>query len=232
MDHPLQQSKVATSSEELFYEIYSHIDEPDGFYGIKPADLHQFLSRRYHHEKQWEKALQFHGATLEAEPDNATSTDGLLQSISSWGFNHLVMNTLRSTSSTSSTSLDYRLGWRTETWDLPERKEYSSESSLYFAVRAVYQERNSSLTDAVIDKGLSCTMERLRILGSENLIEIREIVREIMCLKEVDDWRKGPIQTRLQTCQVKSDDWSKYIEIDSHFECVDFSFISEIYTHS
>ena len=232
VDHPLQQSKVTTSSEELFYEIYSHIDEPDGFYGIKPADLHQFLSRRYHHEKQWEKALQFHGATLEAEPDNATSTDGLLQSISSWGFNHLVMNTLRSTSSTSSTSLDYRLGWRTETWDLPERKEYSSESSLYFAVRAVYQERNSSLTDAVIDKGLSCTMERLRILGSENLIEIREIVREIMCLKEVDDWRKGPIQTRLQTCQVKSDDWSKYIEIDSHFECVDFSFISEIYTHS
>lgn len=231
VDHSLQQSKTLTSSEELFYEIYSHIDEPDGFYGIKPADLHQFLSRRYHHEKQWDKALQFHGATLEAEPDNTTSTDSLLQSLSSWGFNHLVMNTLRSTSSTGTTSLDYRLGWRTETWDLPERKEYSSESSLYFAIRAVYQERNSRLVDEVIDKGMSCTMERLRTLGSENLIEIREIVREIMCLKEVNDWRRRTIQTRLQTRQVKTGDWSKYIEIDSHFECVYSSFIPETHTH-
>jgi len=229
VDHSLQQSKTSTSSEELFYEIYSHIDEPDGFYGIKPADLHQFLSRRYHHEKQWDKALQFHGATLEAEPDNTTSTDSLLQSLSSWGFSHLVMNTLRSTSSTGTTSLDYRLGWRTETWDLPERKEYSSESSLYFAIRAVYQERNSRLVDEVIDKGMSCTMERLRTLGSENLIEIREIVREIMCLKEVNDWRRGTIQT--QTRQVKIGNWSKYIEIDSHFECVHSSFIPETHTH-
>jgi len=141
------------------------------------------------------------------------------------------MNTLRSTSSTGTTSLDYRLGWRTETWDLPERKEYSSESSLYFAIRAVYQERNSRLVDEVIDKGMSCTMERLRTLGSENLIEIREIVREIMCLKEVNDWRRGTIQTRLQTRQVKIGNWSKYIEIDSHFECVHSSFIPETHTH-
>jgi ataxia telangiectasia mutated family protein len=218
MDHPLEQCDAPRSSEELLYEIYSHIDEPDGFYGIKTEDIHQFLARRYHHEKQWEKALQFHGATVEAEPGNTMGSEGLLQSFSSFGFSHLVMNTLRTTSSIGSSSLDYRLGWRTETWDLPERNAFSTGSSLYFAIRAIYRERNPRTVDAVIHRGLSRTMDRLRSLGSENLTEIREIVREVMCLKQVSDWRENATQSRLQKREIKIDDWLDLISIESSFE--------------
>lgn len=221
LDHPLQHTGNAPSPEELLYEIYSHIDEPDGFYGIKTDNLHQFLARRYHHERQWEKALQFHGATLEAEPSNATSSDGLLQSFSAFGFSHLVMNTLRTNSSSTSTSLDYRLGWRTETWDLPERREFSAGSSLYFAIRAIYQERDSRVIDSVIHKGFSRTMDKLRSLGSENLTEIREVVREIMCLKQIHDWRKDPAQDRLRKREVKPSNWTEFTEIDSRFDFPD-----------
>ncbi|KAJ3557512.1 hypothetical protein NP233_g11720 [Leucocoprinus birnbaumii] len=225
LDYPHQRPQNGTSPEELLYEIYSHIDEPDGFYGIKTDNLHQFLARRYHHEKQWGKALQFHGAALEAEPSNATESDGLLQSFSAFGFSHLVMNTLRTDSSTSSTSLDYRLGWRTGTWDLPERKEFSAGSSLYFAVRAVYQERDSLTIKSTIHKGFRRTMDRLRSLGSENLSEIREVVREIMCLKQIDDWRKASTQNRLQKRQVDPNLWKDLVDIDPHFDFPDLETI-------
>lgn len=217
-DHPVSQSQDVTPPEEILYEIYSHIDEPDGFYGIKTNDLQQFLVRRFHHEKQWEKALQFHGATVEADPTNAAGSDGLFQSFSSFGFNHLVMNTLRLSGSTASSGLDYRLGWRTETWDLPERKDFSSGSPLYFALRALYRERNPRTGDVIIQKSFSRTMDRLRNLGPENMTEIREIVQELMCLKQVNDWRSGVTQNRLQYRDVKIDEWSDFLDIDPQFE--------------
>jgi ataxia telangiectasia mutated family protein len=215
VDYP-QRPEDVTPSDELLFEIYSHIDEPDGFYGIKTNDLQYFLVRRYHHEKQWEKALQYHGATFESEPNNITGSDGLLQSFSSFGFSHLVMNTLRTTRSTSSSALDYRLGWRAETWDLPERKGYSAGSSLYFSLRAIYRERNTRVIDSVIRKGSSRTMDRLRTLGAENMAEIREVVQEIMCLKQANDWRKS--ESRLRNVPRMQDEWSDFVSIDPRFE--------------
>ncbi|KXN87389.1 Serine/threonine-protein kinase TEL1 [Leucoagaricus sp. SymC.cos] len=227
VDHPSEQAEGTSSEEELLYEIYAHIDEPDGFYGIKTSDLHQFLVRRYHHEKQWEKALQFHGATVEAEPSNGAGSDGLLESFSFFGFNHLVMNTLRTSSSTSSSVLDYRLGWRTETWDLPERKDFPAGSSLYFAVRAVYQERSARVVDLVVRKGLSRTMDRLKNLGPENMTEIREAVQEIMCLKQINDWRTNELQSRRQQPEIRPEEWSDVVSIDPRF---DFSDLETIMT--
>ncbi|KAF9454347.1 hypothetical protein P691DRAFT_788809 [Macrolepiota fuliginosa MF-IS2] len=226
-DHPVSRPGEVPASEELLYEIYSHIDEPDGFYGIKTKDLQQFLIRRFHHEKQWEKALQFHGAAVEADPTNAAGSDGLFQSFSSFGFNHLVMDTLRLSGSASSSVLDYRLGWRTETWDLPERKDFSSGSSLYFALRALYRERNPRTTDTIIQRGFWRTMDKLRTLGSENMTEIREIVQEIMCLKQVNDWRNCATQNRLQRRDINIDEWSDLFNIDPQF---DFSDLENIMT--
>lgn len=218
VDHPSIEVQDTTTPEELLYEIYSHIDEPDGFYGIRTNDLQQFLIRRFHHEKQWDKALQFHGATVEADPNYIAGSDGLLQAFSSFGFNHLVMNTLRTPGSGSSSALDYRLGWRTETWDLPERKEFSTGSSLYFTLRALYRERNPRTIDSITQRAFLRTMDRLRNLGSENMTEIREIVQEIMCLKQINNWRDDITQDRLHDRNIKVDDWSDFFHIDTHFE--------------
>ncbi len=61
-------------------------------------------------------------------------------------------------------------------------------------------------------------MDRLRNLGSENMTEMREIVQEIMCLEQVNDWMKSPTQTRLQNRDIKIDDWSDLLSIHSSFE--------------
>ena len=212
-----------SSAEQVLYEIYAHIDEPDGFYGIKSNDLQQFLVRRFHHEQQWEKAFRFHGAALEAGRER-NSEEGLLKAFHSFGFDHLAIDTLQNSRGnsfrSSSASMSYRLGWRTETWDLPDRVENAASVSLYKSLRAIYRERDPRVLDSIIRASLFAEMARMRSLGSENLAEIREAAQDLMCLNQVSQWRQDPIQRRLETRSFDSADWDNFVNIGSGFKCV------------
>ncbi|KAG0709334.1 hypothetical protein DFH29DRAFT_870306 [Suillus ampliporus] len=213
-------------TEHILFEIYSHIDEPDGFYGIRTADLRHFLIKRFHHEKQWEKAFRFHGAALEAGSPEAVDTDGLLSSFHAFGFDHLAIGTLQTSqigfdTRTSSSAMCYQLGWRTETWDLPDNAGDSSGATLYQALRAVYRERDPRAVDAIVRSSLHDEMTRLRQLGTENISGIREVARNIMCLGQITQWRSHPMQQQLSR---KSEDTSglpKLEEINSDFQFTD-----------
>jgi ataxia telangiectasia mutated family protein len=217
------------TAEQILFDIYSHIDEPDGFYGIKTKDLHQFLIKRFHHEKQWDKAFHFHGAALEAGTKDTTTSEGLLQSFHSFGFDHLAINTLQgsliaSGSAFNSTSMNYRLGWRTETWDLPVRADRSNPGSLlYLVLRAVHRERGPKAIDAVLRHSLAEEMGRLRTLGSESLAEIREVTQNLMCLCQVTHWRSSRIQDRLAGKQTDLQAWKDFNHLDGDFEYVSVS---------
>ncbi|KAI0306020.1 hypothetical protein B0F90DRAFT_1695380 [Multifurca ochricompacta] len=172
----------AADTENILFEIYSHIEEPDGFYGIRTRDLHQFLLKRFHHEHQWEKAFKFHGAALEARSQGSVDTEGVLQS--------LVQQNVFDASNlgVTSSNMVYHLGWRTETWDLPDQASSSGSGiALYNALRAV--------VDTITKKALLGEMNRLRALGDEDLVGIREVARNIMCLSQVKLWMKD-----LQEC--------------------------------
>ncbi|KAF8163206.1 hypothetical protein B0H34DRAFT_744937 [Crassisporium funariophilum] len=209
------------STEQILYEIYSHIDEPDGFYGIKTKDLHQFLVKRFHHERQWEKAFRFHGAALEAGQYDAGEQEGLLKSFHFFGFDHLAidMQNSRGTSlnTNASSSMSYRLGWRTETWDLPERTENGSSAPLYNSLRAIYRERDSGVLDGTIRTSLYKEMDRMRSLGSENLAEIREVAQDLMCLSQIVQWRQDALQKRLEQKLVEPKVWKEFMDIDNGF---------------
>ncbi|KAG1746583.1 uncharacterized protein EDB91DRAFT_1345361 [Suillus paluster] len=214
-----------TDTEHILFEIYSHIDEPDGFYGIRTADLRHFLIKRFHHEKQWEKAFRFHGAALEAGSPEAVDTDGLLSSFHAFGFDRLAIGTLQTSqigdSRNSSSAMCYQLGWRTETWDLPDYAGDSSGATLYQALRAVYRERNPRAVDAIVRSSLDDEMTRLRQLGTENISGIREVARNIMCLGQITQWRSHSMQQQLSR---KSEDISslpKLEEINPDFQFTD-----------
>ncbi|KAJ6610217.1 hypothetical protein B0H10DRAFT_2438144 [Mycena sp. CBHHK59/15] len=216
------------AAEQILYEIYSHIDEPDGFYGIKTQDLHQFLIKRFHHEKQWEKAFQFHSAALEAGSKQAAEADGLVQSFHSFGFNHLAIDTLQSSSfgtgaAFNSPGMNYRLGWRTETWDLPDRKgERNPGAPLYLALRAVHRERNPLVIQTVLRDAVCEEMGRLGALGSENLAEIRDAAQTLMCLNQVAQWFHSTIQDCLASRQTDISNWAGFVDLDPGFEFSDF----------
>ena len=213
-----------SSTEQVLYEIYAHIDEPDGFYGIKSNDLQQFLVRRFHHEKQWEKAFRFHGAALEAGSERNGDGEGLLKAFHSFGFDHLAIDTLRNSegnpSRGPSASMSYRLGWRTETWDLPDRVENADSVPLYKSLRAIYRERDPRVLDGIIRASLFAEMTHMRSLGSENLAEIREAAQDLMCLNQITQWRQDFIQDRLETRSFDLGDWDSFINIGSEFKCV------------
>ncbi|RDB20837.1 Serine/threonine-protein kinase TEL1 [Hypsizygus marmoreus] len=211
------------SSEDILYEIYRHIDEPDGFYGINDKDLHQNLMKRFHHEKQWEKAFRFHGAALEADGSHGGHVEGLVKSFHYFGFDHLANETLQDNSfhganTRTSPSTRYRLAWRTETWDLPDCDEQSTGASLYLALRAIHRERDERKVDGVLRRGLSREMMRLRALGSENFTEIREVVQDLMCLHEVVKWRSDFIQVCLTSKHFSGQHWDELAEVDFDFD--------------
>ncbi|KAG2132781.1 hypothetical protein DEU56DRAFT_812008 [Suillus clintonianus] len=216
----------AAGTEHLLFEIYSHIDEPDGFYGIKTADLRHFLIKRFHHEKQWEKAFRFHGAALEAGSPEAVDTDGLLSSFHAFGFDRLAINTLQTSqigldTRNSSSAMCYQLGWRTETWDLPDNAGDSSGATLYQALRAVYRERDPRAVDAIVRSSLDDEMTRLRQLGTENISGIREVARNIMCLGQITQWRSDSMQQQLSSKSEDTHNLPRLEEIDSDIEFTD-----------
>jgi ataxia telangiectasia mutated family protein len=211
------------AAEQILFEIYSHIDEPDGFYGITTTDLRQFLIKRFHHEKQWEKAFRFHGAALEASGRSTDDAEGLLNSFHAFGFDHLAIETLQSShmgveSNASSSGMNYRLGWRTETWDLPDRHEDDLGASLYLALRAVYRERDMLTVDSILHNALFSEMTKLRMLGPENLAEIRQVAQNLMCLNQVTHWRGKGIQKSLESKHIDINKWSDFIHVDPDFE--------------
>ncbi|KAJ7066636.1 hypothetical protein C8F01DRAFT_981361 [Mycena amicta] len=216
-----------TDPEDILYEIYAHIDEPDGFYGINARDTNKFIMKRLHHEKQWNKAFQFHSAALEASSTNVQEASGLLRAFHSFGFHHLAMDTLQKSSLSGGapikSDMSYQLGWRTETWDLPEQTEEGGPGvSLYNALRAVYRARSPRAIQAVVHRSIFSEMERLRVLGSENLTEIRDAAQNLMCLNQVSQWFKAESQSRLGSRRPNVADWASFVELGKGFEFSDF----------
>ena len=218
-------SSSSADPENILFEIYSHIEEPDGFYGIKTQDLHHFLLKRFHHEHQWEKAFKFHGAALEARRQGGVDTEGVLHSLYSFGFDTLALSVQQNVFDASnlgatSSNMVYHLGWRTETWDLPDQASSSgSGTALYNALRAVFRERDPQAVDTIVRKALMNETERFRLLGDEDLAGIREVARNVMCLSQVNSL-KMDLQECLNSGMLDPALWSNFVQIDGHFESV------------
>jgi ataxia telangiectasia mutated family protein len=213
----------SSDSEQDYYNIYSHIEEPDGFYGIKSKDLLQFLVRRFRHENEWDKAFRFHGAALEAGWTETSAEDGMRSSLHAFGFNRLAMNALQHGGSQddeadSRPRLNYELGWRTATWDLPDAPGAADDSaSLYFAMRSVHRERNGDAIQSAIQTAFMTEMSRLRELGNENVAGVRQVVRSMMCIQQVAEWHSAR-QERAPTQAVWVEPTGSVS--DPKFECV------------
>ncbi|GAA5948981.1 hypothetical protein JCM3765_003976 [Sporobolomyces pararoseus] len=162
--------RMNEQAQSLLYEIYSKINEPDGFYARESDDVRQSLVNRYRHESRWTDAFQIYGARNEAQSRSLgvvdrASTAGVISSLASFGFNRLAMSVLQPARLEGSlqeedVSLDlpYELAWKTDLWDLPieKRAARTSSASLYSALRTSRSARTiESAQDAVKSSLLS-----------------------------------------------------------------------------
>jgi len=193
--------------EFILYDIYSHIEEPDGFYGIKSQDVARFLVRRFRHENEWDKAFRFDGAALEALPDQDANKSahsiGVVQALHASGLDHLAVSMLQ-TFRAEHSSTDIELAWRTENWELPISASNTSPSaSLFVALRSTHRQEEIGVMDTAVDDAVRREIGYLRDLGDESMAEVRSCVRRLLCLREVKDWSLHPVQEALA-----SNDWS------------------------
>lgn len=212
--------KGLSSTEKILFTIYSHIDEPDGFYGINTTDLKGFLLKRFHHEKQWEKAFQFHGAGAEIRPNDSADTEGVLLALHSYGFDNLAMSSLHDIAgSQAGQQMSFELGWRTETWDLPERSDNSDFGApLYLALRAINRERDLGAINRTIRRVLVQVAEHFQSLGNENVTEIRQVTQNLMCLYQVKSWQSNAVDHTSQPRNIVSTGLPEMPVISENFE--------------
>jgi ataxia telangiectasia mutated family protein len=206
--------------EEMLYEIYSHIQEPDGFYGIHDKNAKHTLIRRFEHERQWDKASQVLGAQFEVESLRADTLDGIIKALHFRGFHKQASLTLEAMNphlhlqASTSASLSYNLGWRTATWDLPIYvREQASDVRLYEALRSVHCERNTVAMNQVCAEALVQEVSLLGEIANEDLYQIEECVQRIICLKEVNDWI-SKIHPLVEGRKANFEDWREIYVLD------------------
>lgn len=188
----------AAEVTRLLYAIYAHVDEPDGFYGIRSTDVRTGLLKRYEHEHRWSSALELTGASFEAANGaqrTASQTADVVQALSSFGFDRLGLALLRPaqadgilTDADVPSGLPYDLAWRTDAWDLPPvvpRASTPSSAILYSALRAVHRERRVGDTSAMVGAALVAESGKLRRMDLDNPVAGSSVLGTLMCLHDV-----------------------------------------------
>ncbi|PVG01028.1 hypothetical protein CPB86DRAFT_728198 [Serendipita vermifera] len=194
----VSQSVIDQETEDFLYEIYSHIDEPDGFYAIKGRDIGKHLTHKFHHEHKWEKAFQSHVSLYEGSRlDPAASGESrkhileVVKSLHLFGFDNLAMSLSQGKAAAQDPDLLYSLAWRTQQWDLPQIQNSKFPGcSLYGVIRAVHRSRETTTTMELCQVAIQRELQLLAGISAENMVDIRRSIQSLLCLREVKEWLK------------------------------------------
>lgn len=180
------------------YEVYSNVEDPDGFYGIKTHDVKASLVRRLEHEGDHWRAFGMNAAALE-NPVGRTSirgaTTAAMRDLHHLGFDRTSSALLRANSKAKTQMieddpLELELAWRTGDWDVPIQpaSKDTSAGMFYAALRAVHRERDEQAALRVVHDAIESQMTRLSELGVERMTEIKSCVEDLLCLKDIAGW--------------------------------------------
>jgi ataxia telangiectasia mutated family protein len=212
-------------TETVLYEIYRHIEEPDGFYAIKGKDIRKHLIQKFHHENKWDKAFQSHVSQFEVAQSGIQSGAsrhnlfGVVESLHSYGFSHLAMSLARSMSEDTSADFIYSLAWRTDAWDLPQILNYDSRNaSLYGVMRAVHRGKDIESTKLLCELAARREMQTLRTTNPENVVEIRNSIQSLLCFREIQHWVQDWRQLQSQPISSSAKRFNKYFVLSPELE--------------
>lgn len=178
--------------------VYSNVNDPDGFYGVKINNVKDSLRLRLNHEGEHFRAFGLHGADLEAAAYGSVSTSDLMASardLHAGGLHRTALSitqSIRTQSDQASTADDllFEIAWRTGDWDLPVpvAGKTSSAGSFYSALRSLHRSRDEESMRKSVNGAMKSEMMRLKELGSERMLEIQKAVDNLVSLREVSQW--------------------------------------------
>lgn len=210
------------------FQVYSNVEDPDGFYGIKTHDVRDALRRRVNHEGLHLRALGLNGASIEASasgPGLSTSLVAALHNFHDIGLNRLAGTLMRPVLGSQdnvpeSDPLFFELAWRTGDWDLPLTSEAKSSSAgaFYSALRVVHRERDMHVAQATVQGAIATEMCRLRDLGMERMIEIKKTNGNLLCLREIARWQDGDTRKALEENDFASSALTRFTSLHPSIE--------------
>ncbi|EST09037.1 PIK-related kinase, FATC [Kalmanozyma brasiliensis GHG001] len=226
-----EQSQASSTSQtrtrtELLHQAYMNIDDPDAFYGIKDGDVRELLLKRLHHEGQWLRAFQYHGADYEASASDGQTPSGrqasaLGQSLSLLGFRHLVegVSPASETREEPSQPTADRLGSGITTWDLPTNSSSAlvGGNSVELVLKTLRQASVEQNVDGVLSQAVQSQLKSFCSIPAESIAAKRRLRGELLALGQIKDWRKasgalGPEEAvaHLRSIWTQADDGNRF----------------------
>jgi ataxia telangiectasia mutated family protein len=211
------------------YDIYSNVEDPDGFYGIQNDDIMDSLLRRLDHEGQPAKSLGYNLANYEATATGSIGASPALvpsvRSLHDLGYHSFAGNFIKATrrqGATDSNSDPFflELAWRMGDWDVPITKELADTTPgrFYTALRAVHRERDRDVARRIVDDTIHHEMTRLQQIGMERMTEIKAATISLLCLRDVAKWVSPSVQTAIDQCEFDGPLLRQFVDMDASFE--------------
>ncbi len=210
--------------------MYSNVDDPDGFYGVKTHNVHVALRRRLDHEGLHQRALGLNSAVFEnasTAEDLSAALGPVLHNLHHMGTNRLAgvlaAPVLADQRQGVSDPLLFELAWRMGNWDLPitDGTSPSSQASLYKALRALHREHDPSNARSAVQRGIRAEMLRLKAFSNERM---PTSPRRSQVSYAFASWTPG-YHHRVQRALVEDDfaspELQKYVVLEPNMEQVD-----------
>lgn len=212
------------------YEIYSNVEDPDGFYGIKTRDVESALYRRLEHEGDHWKSFGVHSAMVEAASASGPSSTSIhlaARDLHRLGFHEtsnavLGMSISAQEESDGTCPLLLECAWRNANWDLPVQGKAveTPAGHFYSALRAVHRERDQEVARTEGWNALRAGIDQLRDLGLERMVQIKRTTADLLCLREIALWMEPETQRVLNEAEFGSEALRRFGEISSSFSSV------------
>lgn len=182
-------------SNELLLSIYSRVDDPDSFYGVKqPPSLESVLAR-VHHEGDGIKGLMLHSARMDASLRQSGLADesdrfGLIGSVGAMNLSSLTHDLLKqkggqSTNATTDAMLN--AARKLEQWDLaPPQKNNSAASTVYGMFRGLANATHLESIQLELNRALAISIQHLQDTRLD-ASAIRATLSSIAVLNEIDE---------------------------------------------
>ncbi|KAK6004960.1 hypothetical protein QM012_007739 [Aureobasidium pullulans] len=182
-------------SNELLLSIYSRVDDPDSFYGVKqPPSLESVLAR-VHHEGDGIKGLMLHSARMDASLRqsglaNESDTLGLISSVGAMNLSSLTHDLLSrksGQSTTATTDAMLNAARKLEQWDVaPPPKNVSAAGTVYGMFKELATATNLESVQMDLNRALGSSIQHLQDARLD-ASAIRATLSSIAVLNEIDE---------------------------------------------
>ncbi|CAF90921.1 unnamed protein product, partial [Tetraodon nigroviridis] len=184
------------SLQELLFEVYRSIGEPDSLYGCGGETVTSPLTRirTYEHEALWGKALTSYD--LHTSLPEVTRHVGIVEGLQNFGLSGILATYMRGLESEGVElgwelrELRFQAAWRNSQWDceLPERDELQPgfHQSVFCSLQAL-RDREFSVFEQMVKQARTALVEELCRGSLEAVSSLYPALRDLQSIRQLED---------------------------------------------